>query len=584
MNRAHFAMWMVVLLLGSSFLGLAQQAAPPQSAAADATVPTLVQFSGTLIDSNGKPLSGIVGVTFYLYQNQQGGTPLWMETQNVQPNKYGHYTVQLGSATSQGLPSDLFASGEARWLGVQAQGQAEQPRVMLLSVPYALKAGDAATVGGLPPSAFMLAPSASAAGTAPVSNSGTPASVPSTNAPVTGLGTVNFLPLWDTTSDILSSAVFQSGTGATAKIGINTTKPASSLDVVGGATVRGTLALPSIGAATASGGRNSQAQTIAASSFNSGTGKAVSETFQWQAEPAGNDTATPSGTLNLLFGSGTNKPAETGLNIASNGQITFAAGQTFPGTGTGTITGVTAGTGLTGGGNSGNVTLNLDPAKVPLLGAANTFTANQTVSGTISATQLISNAAQGTAPLQVTSTTQVANLNASFVGGLSASAFQPAGSYATLGANTFSGTQQITGANLALDQTTGPSAGVVTVGGSPFLHTCCASNTTFVGSNAGSFSNTGGANTAVGTLALGANTSGMGNTAVGSQALPSNTGGFQNVAIGVGSLGANTTGGLNVAVGVGALNGNTTPNFNTAVGGFALNSNSTGTRQCSSRL
>jgi len=28
---------------------------------------------------------------------------------------------------------------------------------MLFSVPYALKAGDAATVGGLPPSAFVLA-------------------------------------------------------------------------------------------------------------------------------------------------------------------------------------------------------------------------------------------------------------------------------------------------------------------------------------------------------------------------------------------------------------------------------------------
>jgi hypothetical protein len=37
--------------------------------------------------------------------------------------------------------------------------------------------------------------------------------------------------------------------------------------------------------------------------------------------------------LNLLFGSGSNTPSETGLNISSRGQITFASGQTFPGTG-----------------------------------------------------------------------------------------------------------------------------------------------------------------------------------------------------------------------------------------------------------
>jgi hypothetical protein len=94
---------------------------------------------------------------FSLYNDQQGGAPLWMETQNIQPDKTGHYSVVLGSTTTQGLPTHLFASGEARWLGVQAQGQEEQPRVMLLSVPYALKAGDAETLGGKPASAYALA-------------------------------------------------------------------------------------------------------------------------------------------------------------------------------------------------------------------------------------------------------------------------------------------------------------------------------------------------------------------------------------------------------------------------------------------
>jgi hypothetical protein len=55
--------------------------------------------------------------------------------------------------------------------------------------------------------------------------------------------------------------------------------------------------------------------------------------------------------------------------------------------GTGTITGVTAGTDLTGGGTSGNVTLSLNTvatnALYAQLNAANTFTANQTVTGTV---------------------------------------------------------------------------------------------------------------------------------------------------------------------------------------------------------
>jgi hypothetical protein len=37
--------------------------------------------------------------------------------------------------------------GEARWLGVETQGQAEPPQVLLRRVPHALKAGDAQTGG-----------------------------------------------------------------------------------------------------------------------------------------------------------------------------------------------------------------------------------------------------------------------------------------------------------------------------------------------------------------------------------------------------------------------------------------------------
>jgi hypothetical protein len=58
---------------------------------------------------------------------------------------------------------------------------------------------------------------------------------------------------------------------------------------------------------------------------------------------------------------------------------------------------------------------------------ANTFTGNQSINGNVSAKQLISTVATGTAPLSVASTTQVANLNASLLGGRAASAFAQTG-------------------------------------------------------------------------------------------------------------------------------------------------------------
>jgi hypothetical protein len=98
------------------------------------------------------------------------------------------------------------------------------------------------------------------------------------------------------------------------------------------------------------------------------------------AEAANNNSGNASATLNLQFGANGGTPNETGLSIASNGIISFAAGQTFPGGGGGTITGVTAGTDLTGGGNTGTVTLNLDTSKVPTLAASNTFAGSITAS------------------------------------------------------------------------------------------------------------------------------------------------------------------------------------------------------------
>src|SRR5580700_10258629 len=321
-----------VLLLGS--LLSAQQAAVSPSAAA--VVPRLVNFSGKAIDQ-GKALSGVTGITFSIYSDESGGSPLWMETQNVQVDSRGNYSAQLGATKSDGLPLELFASGEARWLGVRVNGGEEQARVLLLSVPYALKAADSQTLGGLPASAFMLA------GTVAPGNSPSSAMSPAENATaaISGTGTTDFLPLWtNSTGTLGNSVLFQSGSGNTAKIGINTTTPAATLDVNGGENVHGILNMTATGTATATAGKNSQPQDFSASVFNKTTATAVTQKFQWQAEPVGNDTATASGAMSLLYATGTAAPAETGLKISSKGLLTFASGQTFPGAGKGTVTSV----------------------------------------------------------------------------------------------------------------------------------------------------------------------------------------------------------------------------------------------------
>ncbi len=447
-------------------------------------VPRLIKFSGVAKDAAGQRRSGTVGITFSIYAEQQGGATLWMETQNAALDAQGRYAVLLGSTESAGLPLDLFATGEPRWLGAKLElpGEVEQPRVLLVSVPYALKASDADTVGGKPASAFVLAPTGSGAGTgasAPGSTNSTAAK--SKAEPLfTSSGTTNYIPIFtDSTGDIGNSNIYQStagnvgigfsnpqqrlvigapagGTvlnatnlsdqdlqvnvtapGATDKhtyfgpsvatnltlgvggvekvrinsagnvgigasnpqqrlvigapaggtvlnatnlsdqdlqvnvtapgasdkhtyfgpsvatnltlgvggaemmritnagrVGIGTSAPAATLDVNGAATVRGQFSLPAQGTATATEGVISHTQWLTASAFNSGTDTAVPQNFKWQAEPVANNTSSPSATLNLLFGSGTSAPTETGFNIASNGLITFAAGQTFPSTGT----------------------------------------------------------------------------------------------------------------------------------------------------------------------------------------------------------------------------------------------------------
>ena len=390
------------VLLTCCVLPMAAQ--QPVSTSANATVPQVVNFSGVLTDGN-KPVTGLVGVTFSLYKESQGGTALWMETQNVQVDKNGHYSAVLGSTTSHGLPADLFSSGEARWLGVEAQGRAEEQRVLLMSVPYALKALDAETIGGKPVSAFMLAPTTS---------SGASQHNPSPAANITGGGTAGFVPVFTGTTQIADSLLFQT---VGKNIGIGTTTPTAKLDVKGTSDVRDTLTLfPKLTHPTLSvKGTAFEVSSTGKVTFVSGQTFPGTGTVTSVGSGAGltGGPITGSGTLSIQTGGVTNAMlAHPSLTVNANGPLTgggvvalggttslgltnsCSSGQILKWNGSswacasdnnsgGTVTSVGSGLGLTGGPITGSGALKIDTTVVPQLAANNNFTGSESIAGSL---------------------------------------------------------------------------------------------------------------------------------------------------------------------------------------------------------
>jgi hypothetical protein len=350
-------------------VGSSSEPTAGSSAAAVAAVPRLIKFSGEVRDARGERLGSVaVRLTFAVYEEQQGGAALWAETQMVELDEQGQYSVLLGATRSDGVPVELFPASKARWLGVQVEGRDEDPRVLLVSVPYALKAEDAAMLGGRRASEFALAEqlkeevrtqveAQKPGATRSVEMGGIAAPLS-----VEGTGTTNLLAKWlDTIGTLGDSAVFESG----GNVGIGTTSPNANNEPYNRLTVAGNDDT-ALAMGIENAGIGHSALVIRR------TGGTASRWLQY----------TPSGSTDLrLYGDGdvvtfqaggnvgigTTAPGEkleVAGNVKASGSVTAAS---FSGNGAGltnvpagTVTSVGSGTGLTGGPITTTGTLSLD--------------------------------------------------------------------------------------------------------------------------------------------------------------------------------------------------------------------------------
>jgi len=562
-------------LLGLSlFLTLSISASNPSSSDRTATTPStavsfprFIRFRGTV--PAGSPET--VGATFALYQDQTGGSPIWLEVQNVHPDATGHYSVLLGSTLPDGLPTDAFDGNRARWLGVTVDGGEEQSRVQLVSVPYALKAGDAETLGGRPLSSFVLNESVTAT-TAP--SQGVIPIHPTTQTAMdisSSTGTTNQIAKWTNSTTLGNSIIFDNGTN----VGIGTTMPKATLDVHGESIFR---SYSTLFITTATNGpvftfTNASKPTAASWGFGvPGYLNATAFFIYDNANQVSPFTIEQGAGANSLYfkkggnvGIGTSTPTNK-LTVAGNVQVTGkGSGIVFPDatvqttalpagcttsqvpqwSGTawtcqtgGTVASIVAGTGLTGGTITGTGTIGVDPTKVPLLASSNTFTADQNITGNLSLGGFLqANLVNSTTGYQLAGSTVLSSANGSlFVGGF-AGAANSSGTN-----NTFTGYEAGQVNDMAsYNSFYGYQAGIQNAGqGSAF--------NTFLGAQSGYGNTSGASNTLIGAEAGSETTTGSGDTFVGEGAGYYNEGGSNNTYIGS-NTGANNIGDNNIYLG-----------------------------------
>jgi hypothetical protein len=597
-----------VVLLSGFLSGISAQQGPTTTPLT--TVPRLVRISNTFHPANGLAAAPVEGVTFSIYKEEQGGTPLWQETQNVTVDAEGRYTALMGLTLNDGMPLELFTAGEPRWLGVQFQrsGEMEQPRVLLASVPYALKAVDAETLGGLPASSYMLSPTATVPGApstlAPVTTSAV-AGVKSPK-PLQTSGSANYIGVFTNATDLGNSVMYQSN----GLIGVGTTAPLISVDArtgtfpqVGMAGTTDYLTFfasdifgpaiywdPAKDMRFGKGGAGLynpygfvEQMRIQSATGNVGIGTAAPGSrldVSGDMNFSGNILYQGSPVLRMPFGIGGGLGNNVGLGVGALQSETIGIYNTASGLNalhantTGNVNTASGMSALlantTGGSNTASGAFALASNTT---GSFNTASGAGALSGNTIGSQ---NTASGAQALQTNSASGNTAYGYQALAANTTGAFNTASGVSALSANNTASGNTANGAS-ALQYNYSGSENTAS-GAAALQNNTTGGSNTAVGYQALQFSDGGGSNTAVGVLALGGtilsfSNSGSFNTASGANALQNNTTGTYNTASGANALQNNTTGSFNTASGAGALSANANGTENTAVGYQALLSN-----------
>jgi hypothetical protein len=110
-------------------------------------VPDTFLYVGDL-DENGAPADGNFSVTFQMFDDEAAGTVVYAETVASLVVVDGVLIHELGADPSNALDDAELAAGDL-YLSVIVNGTTLEPRVAIRSVPFAAKAGDAESVGGV---------------------------------------------------------------------------------------------------------------------------------------------------------------------------------------------------------------------------------------------------------------------------------------------------------------------------------------------------------------------------------------------------------------------------------------------------
>jgi hypothetical protein len=109
MSKSLFVAAFAALAISLSVVSVMAQA-PVNFSAAQSSVPRLIRCSGLLKDANNNPVSGNVNLTFSIYKDQDGGTSLWSEKQNVEADAQGSYSACWARAAAQAYPWNCLAA------------------------------------------------------------------------------------------------------------------------------------------------------------------------------------------------------------------------------------------------------------------------------------------------------------------------------------------------------------------------------------------------------------------------------------------------------------------------------------------